>query len=61
MEKTLLSIPEACEKLRIGKTRLYQILNTGQLKAVRNGKRTFVSSAAIDEFVGSLKPFKSEA
>lgn len=60
MNTTLLSIPEACEKLRIGRTRLYQILNAGQIKAVRMGKRTFIPTAAVDEFINGLQPFKSE-
>lgn len=54
MNTTLLSIPEACEKLRIGRTRLYQILNAGQIKAVRMGKRTLIPAAAIDEFINGL-------
>lgn len=58
MDKTLLNITEACEKLRIGRTRLYQILNTGQIKAVRMGKRTFIPAVAIDEFINGLQPFK---
>ncbi len=59
MENTLLSIPEACEKLRIGKTRLYEILNAGQIKAVRMGKRTLIPVAAIDDFINGLEPFKT--
>ncbi len=57
MDKTLLSVPEACEKLRIGRTRLYQILNAGQIKAVRMGKRTFIPAAAIEEFINGLESF----
>ena len=60
MNTTLLSIPEACEKLRIGRTRLYQILNAGQIKALRMGKRTFIPAAAVDEFINGLQPFKAE-
>lgn len=60
MDKTLLNIPEACAKLRIGRTRLYQILNAGQIKAVRIGKRTLIPSSAIENFINELQPFKAE-
>ncbi len=60
MENTLLNVPEACEQLRIGKTRLYQIMNAGQIKAVRIGKRTLIPAASIEEFINGLKPFKEE-
>lgn len=58
MNTTLLSIPEACEKLRIGRTRLYQILNAGQIKAVRIGKRTLIPGDSIEEFINGLDPYK---
>ncbi len=60
MENTLLNVPEACERLRIGKTRLYQILNAGQIKAVRIGKRTLIPVVSIEEFINGLQPFKEE-
>lgn len=60
MENTLLNVPEACERLRIGKTRLYQILNAGQIKAVRIGKRTLIPTVSIEEFINGLQPFKEE-
>lgn len=60
MENTLLNIPEACEKLRVGRTRLYQILNSGQIKAVRIGKKTLIPSASIEDFINRLQPFKAE-
>lgn len=60
MENTLLNVPEACERLRIGKTRLYQILNAGQIKAVRIGKRTLIPSMSIEEFINGLSPYREE-
>lgn len=58
MEDTLLNISEVCERLRIGRTRLYQILNSGQLKAVRLGKRTLIPASALEQFTSGLQPFK---
>ena len=59
MEKTLLSIAEASHRLGIGKTKLYQILNAGQIKAVRLDKRTLIPVSALDDFANGLQPFKS--
>lgn len=59
MEKTLLSIAEASQRLSIGKTKLYEILNAGQIKAVRLDKRTLIPVSALDDFANGLQPFKS--
>ena len=34
----LLTVPEACELLRIGRGAIYPLLASGQLKASRNGR-----------------------
>lgn len=34
----VLTVQEACEALRIGTNALYALLNTGRLKAYRNGR-----------------------
>ena len=36
----ILSPSEAAEALRIGENALYELLNTGKLKAYKNGRRT---------------------
>lgn len=59
MEKTLLSVAEASQRLSIGKTKLYEILNAGQIKAVRIDKRTLIPVSALDDFTNGLQPFKS--
>lgn len=59
MEKTLLSVAEASHRLGIGKTKLYEILNAGQIKAVRLDKRTLIPVSALDDFANGLQPFKS--
>lgn len=49
----LLTIPEACEILRVSRWQLYQLINDGRLKTVRINRRRFVAptdlSALIDE------------
>ncbi len=34
-----LTVDEACELLKIGHNAIYRLLNTGELKAFRNGQR----------------------
>ena len=34
----VLTVDEACEALRIGYNAMYELLNTGKLKAYRNGR-----------------------
>lgn len=34
----MLTVPEACELLRIGRGAIYPLLASGQLKAFRNGR-----------------------
>jgi excisionase family DNA binding protein len=45
---------EACEALRIGKTKFYQLLANGELKAVALGRKTLVSRDALENFMASL-------
>ena len=45
---------EACEALRIGRTKLYELLAEGQLKAVALGGKTLILREEIERFVASL-------
>lgn len=41
------SVKEAARALSIGRTRLYELINTGQLRAFKLGRRTLVPREAI--------------
>ena len=47
------SIKEAIRVSSIGKTRLYALINEGQLKTTKIGKRTLVNAQSLRELVGS--------
>ncbi len=59
-EKALYSIPEIIEMAGIGRTRLYQELNSRKLKAVKIGKRTCVTKADLETWLSRLEKYLPE-
>ena len=45
-----LTVDEVCELLKIGHNAAYRMLNTGELKAIRNGRVWRIPKQAIIEF-----------
>ena len=54
MERLAYTPREASEALRIGLTKLYQLLASGDLKAVALGGKTLIPRDALEAFMGSL-------
>ena len=54
MTQLAYSILEACEAARIGRTNLYEALRSGQLRAVKRGKRTLILADDLREWLESL-------
>ena len=56
----LLKIPEAAAELSIGRSRLYELLQAGEIKAVKIGSRGVrVPASELDRFVeGQLREAK---
>ena len=53
MEGLLLTIPEALQLLRLGRTSLYKLLKGGEIAAVKIGTRTFIVKQSLVTFVAS--------
>ncbi len=53
-----LTIPEACAKLRIGRTRLYQLLNDGELRAVKIGRLTRIREEDVLAYAEHLDCYR---
>jgi len=53
-EKHGLTIYEACTSSGIGKTKLYEAINSGKLKAHKAGRRTLILSDDLRDYLSSL-------
>ncbi|WP_109528686.1 helix-turn-helix domain-containing protein [Nocardia aurea] len=51
---TLLTIPEACTRLRLSRWGLYQLINNRELATVKIGRRRFVPLTEVQRFVDEL-------
>lgn len=49
----ILTTDEACEYLRMGNNALYDLLNSGKLAGIRNGRKWLIPKAAIQDFIFS--------
>jgi excisionase family DNA binding protein len=47
---------EACEALRIGRTKLYELLAGRKIKAVALGGKTLIPRAEVERFLSELPP-----
>jgi len=54
-EKPLLcSVEEAGRLLSIGRSRIYELMNDGELDSRKLGKRRLITTASIESFANSL-------
>lgn len=52
---TMLTVPEACERLRISKWTLYRLIQSGRLTSVKIGSRRLISVSSIAKFIEQLE------
>lgn len=50
----LLTVPEACNALRISKWSLYRLIHRRQLATIKIGARRLVPESSVRELVGAL-------
>lgn len=56
-----LSVAEACDIAGIGRTKIYEAISNGHLKARKLGKRTLVLRADLQAFLASLPVVRADA
>lgn len=47
----IMSVEEVCEVLRMGYNAIYDLLNSGELKAFRNGRCWRIPRLAVEEYI----------
>ncbi len=50
-QRLLLRVPEAAERLGIGRTKMYEMIATGELPIIRIGRAVRVSASALQKWV----------
>lgn len=51
----LLDVTEACETLRMGKTKLYALIARGELRPIKIGSRTFFDEVEVSNFLSRAR------
>lgn len=47
----ILSVEEACEALKVGHNAIYELLNSGKLKAYKNGRVWRIPKESIKQYI----------
>ncbi len=53
------SIDETCAVAGVKKTKIYEMINSGELPAKKLGRKTVILTSDIEAFFKGLKPFKT--
>lgn len=57
MTQLSMSIEQVCAATGIGRTKIYQAINAGALKARKFGKRTIILQEDVSSFLKSLEAY----
>lgn len=60
-ERTLLTVEEAAERLRIGRTRMFALVKSGEVESILIGRLRRVPVDAIDAYARRLAAEQSDA
>jgi excisionase family DNA binding protein len=54
----LLTVSEVCAQLKIGRTTFYKLVGSGDLKALKSGKKTLVAEDEVARWIASLPSYR---
>jgi excisionase family DNA binding protein len=49
------SVDDVIDRLKLGRSKVYEVLGTGQLRSIKVGRRWLVSEAALVDFINLLE------
>lgn len=61
MKQLSFSIEETITLTGLGKTKLYELIKSGELKAKKLGKRTLILKPDLKDFLSRLKNYPSQS
>ena len=53
--RLLCTVPEAASALRLSRSVLYELIRSGQLRTIKQGRRRLVSIRALDEYIAVME------
>ncbi len=53
--RLLYRVNEACELLSLSRSRVFELLRSGELRSVKQGRCRLISRSALDEYVAKLE------
>lgn len=53
-DRLLYALPEAIERLSIGRSKMYELIAAGDIKAVKIGRRSLISHEELERYVQGL-------
>ncbi|MBN7551377.1 helix-turn-helix domain-containing protein [Mycobacteroides abscessus] len=56
LSSSLLTVPEACGRLRVSRWSFYQLIRQRQIETLTIGRRRLVPTSEIDRFIDNLAP-----
>ena len=54
-QKIAYAIKDVCNIASIGRTKIYELIKTGELKTIKIGSRTLVTQSALDNWIKRLE------
>ncbi len=50
----LLTVAGTCQKLSLGRTKVYELIDGHEIEAVKIGAKRLITAASVDDYVGRL-------